>query len=276
MDTNGGARAKHDSGRPLVYAVVIIIALVGLLLMLLANLVPDMPVWLSGFLNMLGVACLISATVTLIQRHLVILGIYDKVQHDLQRMVDQIIRDNIELMDCCGKLGIRKIFLSRADFYRHLETRLEAAKHSLTVVGSALSTFAPAARAGPLYGIIDARVRDGLHFSVCSVKPESSAARYRETELRSPQASSNAVRAAMAFLDGTRRELPPGAMTIRTLGDVVPRGTFICVDDETIFFSPYFCSRPLVAEFVLETREGDALFRELKADLDNLLGRAKP
>ena len=77
-------------------------------------------------------------------------------------------------------------------------------------------------------------------------------------------------------LNNLSNKYPEAKINIYTLSEIVPKFTFLCIDNRQLFITPYYTSAVMASAWVIETHAGDKIFEAFKKDLDNLLRVAEP
>ncbi len=263
--------------RRLTYTIALLILLVGLILVLVAHLIPQQPDLWPSILKTIGIALVVSGAVAFLQRYFIVQAQYALIRKDLARIIRDELKSDISIIETCSKLGIRQIYPAWSEFVnRDLPDKLELLRDNLIVVGSALSGFSAQIAGGELHEVIEKKLTEGKKFTFCTIKPDSPAARYRAKELKQKNAVSAFKTSLLTYFNDFLKKYRGKNIEFLTLSEIVPKATFLCIDEERLFVSYYFSSKPRANSWVIETHKGDPLFKKLKDDLDRLIMAATP
>lgn len=253
--------------------IAIILTLIGIILLLVSLIIPHDTIW-PTFLELLALALIISGSINVIQRLFFSLSLYEEIRADMATILQDSLSSSFALINSCNSLGIQQIYPNWSAFCEKiLPERIESLRSSFTAVGVGLPELSVSVGSS-LKKVVSKKLQEGKKFTFCTVKPDSPAAIYREKELLHKDLASSAAKSSLNYLTNLRNQHPGSDFAIKTLEEVVPKFTFVCIDDEVLFISPYFSSTPTASFVVIETHRGDSLFEKLKSDLDYLLNIA--
>ncbi len=263
--------------RHVTYILTYLIFFVGLILILVAHLIPQKPDIWPSLIKTLGIALFVPGTITFLQRYFITEFLYQQIRKDLEEILSKAIRSNFNIIEICTKKGIRQVYPAWSEFVNQvLPAKLKLLRDNLIVVGSALSVFSSQIAGGDLRDVIEKKLVEEKKFTFCTIEPNSTAARYRENELNQKNVATAAATASLTLFYNFKNEHPDKEIEILTLSEIVPKATFLCIDGEYLFVSYYFTSIPRASSLVIETHKDDPLFKDFKKDLERLRKAATP
>lgn len=260
-----------------------IVVLLGLLLVLWAIHVEETHPIMSAVLVVVGLTMFVTVSSTLVHFYF----LYNEQRNDMLQAVKKelktVLESRIDIIDRCQVAGFDRVYskkwLSFCD--EDLPQYLGAMKRRFVAVGISLSGMGVELMGREMRETIRGHLRDAREtkkFVFCIVKPRSAASEYRDKELLQrgdhgdeTGATNYHADASLHYLRRVPQPAGQGTFEIKVFEEVVPKAAMVCIDDEIIFYSPYFSSSPTPTAWVVETRKGSAFFEQLYEDLDHLV-----
>lgn len=262
---------RFEFTKRMTYLLTSIVVLVGVALLLLGILSKEHP-FVSILFTTLGVASIVSIATGLLQRHFSYATQYEEMRKEMGQKITSLLESRYELLNACSEVGVRQLYAKWPTFCETvLPGRLENLKTSFFAIGIGLSDLSQAFLSGALRTVFD-RHFEGKSITFCTVQPDKSGVEYREKELGARNSTNASLKSSLSFLQELRGYNQ--GIRILTLKEIVPRATIVCLDDEVIFYSPYFSKLRNPSSLVIETHKGDALFQRIKEDVGHLLKHA--
>lgn len=223
----------------------------------------------SAILNTLGIACVVSISTSLIQRYFTYKTQYSEMRKDVETKINSLLESRFDLLSECSNIGIRRLYPNWSGFLENvLPSRLQTLQKSFLAIGIGLSDLTQAFVSGALRPVIDSHLRT-KEITFCTAQPDSEIVQYRERELKATDSTNASLKSSLSFLNELRRA--NSRINIKPLKQTLPRATILCLDDEVIFYSPYFSSIRTPVSLVIETHKGDRFFERIREDINHLL-----
>jgi hypothetical protein len=268
---------EHDKPRfeftkRMTYLLVSFVVLVGMILLLLGILFKEYR-FVSVLFTTLGVASIVSIATGLLQRHFSYATQYEEMRKETGLKITSLLESRYEVLNVCSEVGVRQVYATWPSFCETvLPGRLETLQTSFFAIGIGLSDLSQAFLSGALRTVFDKHLR-GKSITFCTVQPDRSGVDYREKELGARNSTNASLKASLSFLQELRGY--DQGIRIKTLEEIVPRATIVCLDDEVIFYAPYFSKLRNPSSLVIETHKGDVIFQRISDDIEHLMKRAK-
>lgn len=265
-------KSKRSGTQWTTYFLTIIVILAGIILISLGVHFEEKK-FLSILLTTLGVAFIVSISTSLLYRHFAYITQFKEMLLEMEKKLHDLLKLKFDILDSCSYAGIRHIYPNWYPIYKNiLPERLASFEHSFIAIGIALSELSRSLASGELRKLVNQKLSQRKEFIFCIVHPDSEAVSYRKKEHGFDTAAT--VRASLTSLEKIKIDNLDSNFKIKALKDITPRATMICIDNEVIYFSPYFSSEPYPSSWVIETHNGEEFFNKLKKDIDHLLRKS--
>ena len=243
----------------------------GLLLVSASVHLRQFPLW-SIATGTLGVAILVSVSTSVLHRWFVRREQQLEMQAEVERRIHRLLNERFDLLDACTEVGFQRIHPKWSSFCENvLPQCLRNSQQEVVAVGIGLSGLSHLFVGGALREVVDLHLRSKKKMVVCSVDPKSIAAQHRESEVGQIHTTTKAIEASLAYFEDVGRANPGSHLQIKVLRSKIPKAAMILIDNQWLFYSPYFSAWRTPSSFVVETHKGDELFEKLLSEIKHHL-----